>query len=141
MKRALAIGHALAAWLLVAAIAVQVLLVGLALRNLGGSGDFSLHVEFGYTVVGILALAVVLTAVAGGVPRRDLALALGLLILYFVQTALPALRTTLPAAAALHPPTALVLFGLAAWLAIRATRRLARTEPARQMVGSLEEGQ
>jgi hypothetical protein len=120
MRPALRRLHVAACWLLVGGIAVQTLLAGLALRELGGSGDFSLHVEFGYTGLGLLALAVVLTAVAAGVDRRGLAICFGLLLLYFVQTLLPALRGTVPLAAALHPVNALLLFGLAAWYARRA---------------------
>jgi hypothetical protein len=111
--------HVAASWLLVVGIVAQVMLAGLALGNLGGSGDFSLHVEFGYTGIGLLALAVVLTAVGAGVDRRGVAISFGLLALYFVQTTLPALRGVLPIGAALHPVTALLLFGLATWYARR----------------------
>jgi hypothetical protein len=114
--------HAVAAWLLVAVIVAQVLLAGLAMANLGGDGNFALHIEFGYSVLGLAALAVVIGAVLAGCPRRDTAFALGLLLLYFLQTALPSLRTSLPPAAALHPVGALLLFGLAAWYARRAQR-------------------
>jgi hypothetical protein len=108
------------AWLFAGCIVVQVFLAGLALLNFGGNGDFSLHAEFGYTGVGLLALAVVLTAVAAGVDRRGTAISFGMLVLYFVQTALPALWPLLPAMAALHPVNALFLFALALWYARRA---------------------
>jgi hypothetical protein len=124
MRRRLRLAHALAAWLLVGGILIQVLLAGTAMRNLGGTGNFGLHVEFGYTAVGLLALAVVLTAVAAGVDRRSTAIALGLLLLYFVQTLLPALRSVLPAMAALHVVNALLLFALALFYALRTWQRL-----------------
>jgi hypothetical protein len=114
--------HATVAALFVVAIVVQVFLAGAALANLGGSGDFSTHVEFGYLWVGIAALAVLLTAIVARRPRRDIGIALGLFVLYFVQTALPNARTSIPWIAALHPVTALFLFGLAAWYARRTWR-------------------
>ena len=53
--------HALAAVVFVGAIVVQVVLAGLAIANLGGSGDFATHAEFGYTWVGLSVLALVVT--------------------------------------------------------------------------------
>jgi hypothetical protein len=114
--------HAAAAALFVVAIVVQVFLAGAALANLGGSGDFSAHIEFGYLWVGLASLAVVLTAIAARRPRRDIGIALGLLLLYIVQTMLPNARASAPWLAALHPVNALFLFGLAAWYARRMWR-------------------
>ncbi|HYX10620.1 MAG TPA: DUF6220 domain-containing protein, partial [Candidatus Acidoferrum sp.] len=92
---------------------------GVALANLGGSGDFSAHIEFGYVWVGLASLALVLTAIAARRPRRDVGIAVGLLVLYIVQTMLPNARTSAPWVAALHPVNALFLFGLAVWYARR----------------------
>ena len=111
--------HAAAAALFVAAIVTQVFLAGVALANLGGSGDFSAHIEFGYVWVGLASLALVLTAIAARRPRRDVGIAVGLLVLYIVQTMLPNARTSAPWVAALHPVNALFLFGLAVWYARR----------------------
>ena len=111
--------HTATAWLLVASIVVQVLLAGLALVNLGGSGDFGMHIEFGYTVLGVIALALVLTAVVARVPQRDIAISFGILLLYVVQTALPAFRGSVSWLAALHPVNALLLFGITVWYARR----------------------
>jgi hypothetical protein len=111
--------HALAAIVYVAAIVVQVFLAGAAMANLGGSGNFTTHVEFGYTWLGIASLVLVVTALAARRPRRDVAIALGILVLYVIQTLLPTFRTSSPALAALHPVNALLLFGLAAWYARR----------------------
>ena len=105
--------HVAAAWLLAASIVVQAFLAGAAIANLGGNGDFSPHFEFGYAVVGLITLAVLLT---------DIALSFGLLVLYVVQTALPQFRASHPWLAALHPANALLLFGLAIWVARRASR-------------------
>ena len=114
-------GYAIAAWLFVGAIVVQVFLAGQAILNLGGSGTFASHIEFGYTVMGILALIVLISAIAARPGRREIGIVLGLVILYAVQTSLPYARESMPAVAALHPVNALFLFGLALWIARRAT--------------------
>ena len=112
--------HAAAAVVFVAAIMVQVFLAGSAIANLGGSGDFRAHAEFGYTWVGLAALAVLLTALLARRPRREVLTAAGLLILYIVQTTLPQARGSMPFVAALHPLNAMVLFVVAIWYARRA---------------------
>ena len=125
--------HAAAAAVFVAAILVQVFLAGAALANLGGSGDFSSHIEFGFTWVGFAALAVVVTALLARRPRRDIGITLGLMGLYIVQTILPGLRDSVPSVAALHPVNAMLLFALAAWYARRTwsgTRAAATVSPS-----------
>jgi hypothetical protein len=114
--------HALAAWLFVGTIVVQVFLAGASIANLGGSGSFDTHIEFGYTAVGLASLAVLLTAAAARLPRREVGIAFGLLVLYIVQTALPQFRASIPMVAALHPVNAMLLFGIATWYARRAWR-------------------
>lgn len=111
--------HAAAAWLFVAAIVVQVFLAGAAITQLGGSGDFSTHRDFGYTEVGIAVLLVVVTAVIARAGRRAILISLGLMALYIVQTILPNVTGVV---AMLHPVNALVLFALAVWYARRAWR-------------------
>src|SRR5207244_2719896 len=54
--------------------------------------------------------------------RRDIGIAVGLLVLYIVQTMLPNARMSAPWIAALHPVNALFLFGLAVWYARRTWR-------------------
>jgi len=111
--------HAAAAAVFVAAILVQVFLAGAAITNLGGSGDFGSHKDFGYTWVGLAGLAVVVTALVARRPRRDVGITLGLMGLYIVQTLLPAAKASMPSIAALHPVNAMLLFALAAWYARR----------------------
>lgn len=118
--------HLAAALLFVAAIVVQVFLAGAALANLGGSGNFASHIQFGYTWVGLASLAVVVTALAARRPRSDVGISAALLVLYIVQTILPNMRSSAPWIAALHPVNALFLFALAAWYA----RRVWRSEMA-----------
>ena len=111
--------HGAAAWLFVGTILIQVFLAGAAIAQLGGSNDFSTHRDFGYTIVGLAALAVVVTAVVARAGRESILISLGLLALYIVQTVLPNVTGVV---AALHPVNALLLFALAVWYARRAWR-------------------
>lgn len=111
--------HAAAVWLFVASIVVQVFLIGTAIRELGGSNDFSGHIGLGYTM-GFLALIVVITAIIARAGRTAIAASLGLLILYVVQSVLPGFKGSMPWLSALHPVNALVLFALSIWYARRA---------------------
>lgn len=114
--------HAIAAAVFVAAILVQVFLAGSALLQLGGNGDFRTHIDFGYTWVGLAALAVLVTAALARVGRRRIGISALLLVLYIIQTSLPYARDSVPAIAALHPVNAMVLFALATWNARTAWR-------------------
>ena len=111
--------HLVAAVVFVAAVVAQVFLAGLAIANLGGSGDFGTHIEFGYTGIGLAALFLVVTALVARRPRGDIGISLGLLGLYIVQTLLPSFKASVPWVAALPPVNALLLFGVAAWYARR----------------------
>lgn len=114
--------HAAVAALFVVAIVVQVFLAGAALANLGGSGNFATHIDFGYTWIGLAALALLITALVARQPRREVGITVALIVLYVVQTVLPGFRSSTPWVAALHPVNALFLFGLAAWYARRTWR-------------------
>jgi len=114
--------HVVSAVIFVVAIVVQVFLAGAAIANLGGSGDFTTHIEFGYTWVGLASLALVLSAFVARRPRRDVGIVIGLLLLYVVQTMLPNARASAPWVAALHPVNALFLFSVAVWYARRMWR-------------------
>jgi Family of unknown function (DUF6220) len=111
--------HGAAAWLFVAAILVQVFLAGAAIAQLGGSNDFSTHRDFGYGVVGVTALVLVVTAVLARAGREAILICLGLFGLYIVQIFLPNVTGVV---AALHPVNALLLFAFAVWYARRAWR-------------------
>jgi hypothetical protein len=129
MNRRLVQLHAAAAWLFLGSIIVQVFLAGAAIKQLGGSDSFASHADFGYTWVGLAALALLLTAIVARIGRRSILITLGLLALYVIQTLLPAARASFPAMAALHPVNAMLLFGLAIWYALRAWR-MAAASPA-----------
>jgi hypothetical protein len=120
MTKAARWAHVVAAWLFVAGVLLQAYLAGAALAQLGGSGDFGAHISFGYTVMGLLALGVLVTALVGRVPRPQVGPSLALFVLYVVQTALPNARTSAPLIAALHPANAmflLILGGVIGWRA------------------------
>ncbi len=71
--------HVIAAWLFAAGVLVQGFLAGTALPQLGGSGDFGAHIEFGYTVMFLLAAAVLVTALLVRCPRPQVGLSVLLL--------------------------------------------------------------
>ena len=121
--------HIGAAWLFAGGVLVQGYLAGQALTQLGGGGDFEAHRSFGYSVMGILALVVLVAAIIGRTPRRHVGLSVLLFVLYIVQTALPNARTSTPAIAALHPVNAMVLLVLAVLIGWRA-RKLAMSDRA-----------
>jgi hypothetical protein len=122
------LAHVAAAWLFAAGVLVQGYLAGAAMGQLGGSGDFSVHLTVGYTL-GILALAVPILAIVGRFPRSQVGWSALLLLLYIVQTSLPFARADSPAIAALHPANAMILLVLAVVVAVRA-RRLITAAPA-----------
>ena len=122
--------HAFAAILWVVAIIVQVFLAGAALGNLGGSGDFATHRDFGYTI-GIVQLIALVLAFPARMSGRDKAISAGNLVLYIVQTILPPLRATLPFIAELHPLNAMILFTLSVWYAWHAWRIAGANESAK----------
>lgn len=111
------LGFVVGAWLFVACILIQVLLVGLDIfSNLGGS----IHRDFAY-LYGWLAPLLVLLAGAARVPRDTRFMAILLLVLFAAQTVLPSLRDQFPVLAALHTVNALAIFALAIVVARRAT--------------------
>jgi hypothetical protein len=116
--------HLVSAWLFAAGVLLQGYLAGAALAQLGGNGDFEMHVGIGYSLMGLLALAVLLFALLGRMPRAHVGWSGLLFILYIVQTALPLLRSSSPAIAALHPANAMVMLVLAVVVAVAARRQI-----------------
>ena len=117
--------HLVSAWLFAAGVLVQGYLAGAALAQLGGNGDFELHVGIGYSLMGLLALAVPIFAVVGRFPRAHVGWSALILVLYIVQTVLPVLRSSSPAIAALHPVNAMVMLVLGVLVAVSARRQIA----------------
>jgi hypothetical protein len=104
------------AWLYVASLTVQVFLAGLAVFS--DAAVFTTHVAFGQVVIGLLTLALPITAWIGRLPF--VRPSVGILLFYLLQTGLPEVRASYPVVAALHPVLALGLFWLAVRLATRA---------------------
>lgn len=105
-----------------AGVLVQGYLAGSALPQLGGSGDFSAHREVGYTVMGIIALLILIVGVIGRGGPLVLWGSVAIFVLYIIQTLLPTMAGSSPLIAALHPVNAIVLFGLSAWIFVRGLR-------------------
>ena len=116
--------HLVSAWLFAAGVLLQGYLAGAALAQLGGNGDFATHVGIGYSLMGLLALAVPVFALVGRMPRAHIGWSALLLVLYIVQTVLPVLRSSSPAIAALHPANAMIMLVLAVVVAVAARRQL-----------------
>ena len=107
--------HLVAAAVFVGVLVVQVFLAGASIAALGGSGSFATHIDFGYTWVGLAALALLITAFVARRPRREVGWVAVIVALYVVQTLLPAFRGSVPAIAFLHPVNAVLLIGVATW--------------------------
>ena len=122
--------HMAAAGLFAAGVVLQAFLAGVGLTQLGGSGDLSTHVAVGYSLMGLLALAVLVFAIVGRVPRRQIAWSIGLLVLYVVQTSLPYARGSSPVIAALHPANAMLLLLVAVGVTWRAGAVAREPRPA-----------
>jgi hypothetical protein len=114
--RVIRVAHLFVAWAFVVAILTQVFLAGLALFT--QSSYWSVHRDFGYVLL-FLPLAMLILAPLGRLPRGAIILDGVLLLFYFVQTTLPVIRNP-SFVAALHPVVALLLFGLASMVAVRA---------------------
>ena len=127
MVRYLRLAFAGVAWLFVVLVVVQVFLIGLGL--FGDPTFRETHREFGFTWIGLAALALLLVAIAARPGRAYLAPVVALFILYIVQTSLPGFRDSYPAVAALHPVLALGIFVLGIRIATSATQ-LAREQSA-----------
>ena len=114
-------------WIYLGAILVQVFLAGTGLFS--AQRDFEPHIGLGW----ILHLVPVLLIIAAAVARvgaRLLWWSAALLVVQFIQPILPALRTDLPWAAALHPVLAVIIFWLAASIGLQAWRLLRQPAPA-----------
>ena len=89
---------------------IQVFLAGLGVFN--DPGAFITHREFGY-LFGWLTLVGLVLALVGRLPRRVVGMSALLLVLFALQSVFVALRTELPAVAALHPLNGFAILALA----------------------------
>jgi hypothetical protein len=106
------------AWLYVAAIVVQVFLIGLNL--FAGEPTRETHIGFGH-MIGLLPILMLVIAFAGRMPGPAKSLA-GLQFGLFVLQAevFAAIRGILPVLAAFHPVLAMIVFAVAVYVARRA---------------------
>lgn len=112
---------AVASWVFLGAVLVQVFLAGAGLFKLT---DFTLHTDFGWLLSAMPIVLVVLARMAR-VDRRTTQLTVALLAVAVIQPELAAARHDYPVVAALHPVNALLLFWLA-WLVARRSVDAAR---------------
>jgi hypothetical protein len=111
-----------ASLLFVICVVGQVFLAGLAVFGIP-PGDFSTHREFGY-LFGWLIIVVLVLTIAGRVPRRDIGLAVLLLILYALQSVFVAIRHEYPVVAALHPLNGFLILLVGIVIALHARRHM-----------------
>ena len=101
--------------LFIVCILVQVFLAGLGVFERAGA--FLTHRDFGYAF-GWLALVMLVLALVGHFPRRQVVLVLAIILAFALQSVFVGLRSAAPTVAALHPLNgALILL-----LAIEVTR-------------------
>lgn len=92
----------------VACIAVQVFLAGLGVFD--DPRSFVTHRDFGY-LIGMFTLVLLILALVGRAPRRVTGASALLILLFAMQSVFVALRSDVPALAALHPVNGfLILF-------------------------------
>jgi hypothetical protein len=106
------------AWLFVAAIVIQVFLIGLGL--FGDPEYRKTHAGVGLLLF-VPALALLIFAIVARPGRRSVGLVVLLFVLYIVQASLPSAQNDYPAIAALHPVNAMLMFLLAVSIARAAT--------------------
>ena len=127
MTRYLRYAYAVFAWLFVGTIMFQVFLAGMFIF---GQEEFrDAHAGFGFSIVGLAVLLLLIFAALARAGRRQVGMAALLFVLYIIQTSLPEAKASYPVVAALHPVNALLLFGLGVVVARQATA-LARETPA-----------
>jgi hypothetical protein len=110
-------GFLAASWLLCIGILAQVYLVGLSL--LGGRPSWDDHIGLGHSLGG-LALLMVVFAYLGQLTRSmKLITWLNFGIYFLIADVVIFMRDSAPVIAALHPVLAVILFSVAATLAVR----------------------
>ncbi len=128
--------HLVAIWLFAACCVVQVFLAGLGVFV--GPDRFALHRDFGYTF-SLLLLVVIVAAIAGRLGRRQIGYAIGLMILFALQSVFIAVRASAPEIAALHPLNGFLIIAVAfvsgrdAWTAWRVPGGKAMLAPGGQV--------
>lgn len=108
------------AWIILAAVVLQVFLAGLGV--FAGPSNFETHRLFGYTLSYVMLIAFIV-ALAARLSRRLIILAALLPILVFLQSVFILFRENGQSAlAALHVVNALAIFALSGYLALQSLR-------------------
>ncbi len=107
MRRVGRVVHLGVVYVFLACVVVQPFLIGLWLFGAVTTSD--LHTGLGYLLLIPGCPLLLLAALLGWLPRRQMLLTLAVIVDTFVQVSLPSFRTDLPAVAALHPVNFLVL--------------------------------
>lgn len=106
--------HAVLAWLLVAALIVQVWLAGRGVFE--SPGIFVTHRDVGYTL-SLFPIVLLVLGFLGGMGRRVAIMAAAIFGLLILQSVFVAMRTSTPAVAALHPVNGFLILFVAIILA------------------------
>jgi Family of unknown function (DUF6220) len=120
-----AYGMAALAW--AALVVLQVFLAGLGIF---GAESFSAHRTFG-NILHPLTAVLLIMAIVGPRTKRDIWMAVGLVVLVTLQIGLVGTRDDAPGLAALHPVLALFAMGLAAHMGVHALRESRGADRAR----------
>ena len=107
MKRVGRLVHLGVVYVLLFCVVVQPFLIGLWLFGAVSTSD--LHTGLGYLLLLPGCPLLLIAALFGRLPRREMLLTGAVILDTFVQVSLPSFRTDLPAVAALHPVNFLVL--------------------------------
>jgi len=107
MRHAGRVVHVGVTYVILAGVVLQPFLIGLWLFGAVSTSD--LHTGLGYLLLVPGCPLLLLAALVGRMPRREMLLTLAVIVDTFVQVSLPSFRTDLPAVAALHPVNFLVL--------------------------------
>jgi hypothetical protein len=114
------------AWAFVAGVMLQVFFIGLGLFD--GTEYRQLHADFGWTILHLAPLAILVAAPVARAGRTRILQAAALAIGIWIVPILAAVRADLPLVAAFHPVAALLAFGLAIVVARGATSLVGSTE-------------
>jgi hypothetical protein len=119
LSAVLRMAYLVLAWLYVATIVIQVLLIGLNL--FAGESTRESHIGFGH-LIGVMPILMLIVAFAGRLPGPAKALAGWQFGLWILQAEVfAAIRGVVPVLAAFHPVLAMVTFALAVYVTRRAS--------------------
>ncbi len=126
MVRVARYAYAALAWAFLAGVVLQVFFIGLGLFD--GADYRQLHADFGWTILHLAPLLILVAAPLARAGRRRILQAVALAITVWVVPILAAVRADLPVVAAFHPVGALLAFWLAIVVARGATSLVRSTD-------------